>query len=274
MPGERATAPDVPDQTRPAAGTARFDPAQLSRIYDTAAVRQQRRTTRELLAARPGHRVLDLGCGAGHLTAELAGDVGRDGQVIGLDRHAPMLAAARSRVAAAGQSDRCGFVVGGATTVPAAGGVFDRAVAVQVLEYVPDVDLALAELHRVVRPGGIVVLVDTDWRSCVWHTADRHRTDRVLAAWEAHFVHPQLPASMPRLLRSAGFAIRQVVPVPVVEIDPAAAGYSLGMADTIAAFLERRVPDLASTWRDDVLDKAAENDYFFSVTRFAAVALR
>lgn len=274
MPGEGPAAPDRPDQARLAAGAARFDPAQLSRIYDTAAVEQQRRTTRELLAARPGHRVLDLGCGAGHLTAELAGDVGSDGQVLGLDRQASMLTAARSRVAAEGQGARCDFVIGEAKAVPAADGVFDRAVAVQVLEYVADVGLAIAELHRVVRPGGVVVLVDTDWRSCVWHTGDRHRTERVLAAWERHFVHPQLPASMPRLLRTAGFAVSQVVAVPVVETEPASAGYSLGMADTIAAFVERREPGLAAAWRDDVVGKAADDDYFFSVTRFAAVASR
>lgn len=274
MPVEGPAAPDRPDQAGPAAGAARFDPAQLAPIYDTAAVRQQRRRTRELLAARPGHRVLDLGCGAGHLTAELAGDVGSDGQVLGLYRQASMLTAARERVAAGGQGARCDFVVGEATTVPAADGVFDRAVAVQVLEYVADVGLALAELHRVVRPGGAVVLVDTDWRSCVWHTTDRHRTDRVLAAWERHFVHPQLPASMPGLLRTAGFAVSEVVDVPVVETEPASAGYRIGMADTIAAFLERREPGVTAAWREDVLGKAAQDDYFFSVTRFAAVASR
>jgi arsenite methyltransferase len=253
---------------------AAFDPVHLGRIYGAAAVRAQRAATRALLDLAPGQAVLDLGCGPGHLAAELAAELGADGQVLAVDRQASMVVAARERTGAAPETSRRRFLVGEATAVPIADATCDRAVSVQVLEYVPDVPAALGELHRVVRPGGRVVLVDTDWRSCVWHTADRSRTDEVLRRWEAHFVHPQLPTAMPRLMRDAGFRDVAVRPLPIVETDPAEAAYSLGMTETIARFVARTTPDLAAAWRADVLARATAEDHFFALTRFAVIATR
>jgi arsenite methyltransferase len=268
----RSTVPPAAEPAVPSAAT--FDPGHLARIYDAAAVRAQRAATRALLDLAPGQAVLDLGCGPGHLSAELAGALGADGQVLAVDRQASMVVAARERTRDAPDTARGRFLLGEATALPIADATCDRAVSVQVLEYVPDVPAALRELHRVVRPGGRVVLVDTDWRSCVWRTLDRNRTDEVLRRWESHFMHPQLPTSMPRLLRDAGFRDVAVRPLPVVETDKAEATYSLGMADTIARFVARATPDLAADWREDVLGRAAADDYFFALTRFAVVANR
>lgn len=252
---------------------ATFDAGRLGRMYDAPAVVEQRSSTRRLLGARSGDRVLDLGCGPGHLTAELVEDVGASGLVLAVDRQQDMVVAARSRARTAG-AGRCDVLVGSATALPLADGTCDGVVAVQVLEYVPDLTQAVAEVRRVLRPGGTAVLVDTDWRSCVWSTTDRARTDAVLRAWEGHFVHPHLPAAVSQLLRAGGLRRVQVHPVPVVETDRDVAGYSLGMADLIARFVSRTEPELAQGWREDVLGRAAAGDCFFSVTRFAAVATR
>ncbi len=257
------------DLAEPAAG---FDPRRLGQAYDAPAVQEQRARTRELLGARPGDRVIDLGCGPGHLTTELTEEIGAEGQVVALDRQADMLAAARARAADAGVAGRCGFALADAAALPLADRSCDGAVVVQVLEYVPDVARALDELRRVLRPGGRAVLVDTDWRSCVWHTDDRDRTDAVLRSWEAHFVHPHLPTTLPGLARQAGFASTEVQAVPIVEIDSST--YSLAMAATIATFVGRREPELARAWRDDVRSQAAAGTYFFGLTRFAAVVTR
>ena len=256
----------------PAEPTASFDPQRLGHAYDAPAVQEQRTRTRELLGARPGDRVLDLGCGPGHLTTELTAELGADGRVVALDRKADMLAAARTRAAGAGAAGRCEFALTDATALPLADRSCDGAVVVQVLEYVPDVARALAELRRVLRPGGRAVLVDTDWRSCVWRTDDRDRTDAVLRSWEAHFVHPHLPTTLPGMAREAGFASTELQAVPIVETESGT--YSLAMAATIATFVGRREPDLAKAWRDDVRSHADAGTYFFGLTRFAAVVTR
>jgi len=250
-----------------------FDARHLDRIYDTAPVRLQRARTRQLLDARPGDRVLDLGCGAGHLTTELAVEVGPDGRVIGLDQQAGMLASAAAK-AEARALDNCSLVLADATSLPLGDNVCDRLVAVQVLEYVPDVAGALAEAHRVLAVGGRAVLVDTDWRSCVWHTDDPTRTEAVLHAWESHFVHPHLPAKLSGLAEASGFTSAEVHALPLVETQTQTDTYSLGMAATIERFVERHQPGLADGWREDVRSQALRGTYFFSLTRFAVVLTR
>ena len=54
------------------------------------------------------------------------------------------------------------------------------------------------------RPGGRLLVLDTDWDSIVWHSSDRERMERVLAAWNEHLADPYLPRRLPGLLRAAG----------------------------------------------------------------------
>lgn len=253
---------DAADTGRVTSG--RFDPAALGRAYDVAAVREQRVRTRELLGPVDG-TVLDLGCGPGHLSAELAATA----RVVAVDRETAMLVATRER---AGDGVLC--LRAEATELPLADGAVDTAAVVQVLEYVPDVAGALAELRRVLRPGGRAVLVDTDWRSCVWHSDDRDRTDRVLRLWEDHFVHPHLPSAVPALARAAGFERVQVHALPLVETDTSTDTYSRGMAATIGRFVARREPELAAAWRADLQAQAERGTWWFSLTRTATVVTR
>lgn len=251
--------------------TPRFDTRGLTRIYDAPAVAAQRTLTRQLLDARPGETLLDLGCGPGHLAGELAAETGEDGRIIALDRQPEMVQTAVSRAAAGGVAQRCAVVLGDAAALPLAGGSCDGIVAVQVLEYVPDVAQALGEIRRVLKRGGRAVIVDTDWRSCVWNSADEGRTDTVLRAWDEHCAHPHLPARLLPMARAAGFADVDVQAVPLVETDTREDTYSMGMLATIARFVGRRQPELAEAWRADIRARALEGDYFFSLTRFAMV---
>ena len=97
----------------------------------------------ELLAARPGERILDLGCGDGQLTARIAAT---GAEVVGVDASSQMAAAARSR----------GLHVdeGRAELLPYAVGSFDAVFSNAALHWVRDQDAMLGEVRRVLRPGG------------------------------------------------------------------------------------------------------------------------
>jgi arsenite methyltransferase len=238
---------------------------QVEHVYLTPDVVEQRRLTREALAVRGGEKVLDIGSGPGLLAAELA-DQGAD--VLGVDPSESMLAMARRR-----EIPRAEFEVGDALSLPVADASFDVAVSTQVLEYVEDVAAALREAHRALRPGGRLLVLDTDWDAIVWQTADLDRMRRVLAAWAEHLADPYLPRRLPRLLRETGFKLSHTAVLPILNHPYDADTYSAGLIPVISGFVAGRggvSEDEAAAWADELTGLG--EDYFFSINRYVFIA--
>ena len=174
----------------------------LEALYRTRDAVRRRGLVRAALEARGGERILDVGCGPGFLSRELLDEVGAEGGVVGVDSSAEMLTLAERRCQGHPNVE---LREGDATSLPVEDATFHGAVCVQVLEYVPDVPAALAELLRALRPGGRAVLWDVDWATVSWHSADSARMRRVLAAWDEHLAHPSLPRTLAPSMRAAGF---------------------------------------------------------------------
>jgi SAM-dependent methyltransferase len=102
----------------------------------------------ELLAVDPESRVLEVGCGAGHLLARARGR-----RAVGIDLSAHALGQARRRV-----DGRADLLRGDAQCLPFRPGAFDRVYCSEVLEHLPAPEAALAEIERLLAPGGIAVL--------------------------------------------------------------------------------------------------------------------
>jgi len=142
---------------------------------------------RRHLPLGPGQRMLDMGCGEGrHVIAFSAMD-GAD--AIGVDLSLADLATARVRhgelrdvlpvADGAPETGLFGLVAGDALCLPFADGAFDVVVCSEVLEHIPDYRGAIAELVRVLRPGGrLCVSVPRPWceRICWWLSRDYHQT--------------------------------------------------------------------------------------------------
>jgi len=111
-----------------------------------------------LLALRPGARVLETGCGTGRDTVHLAA---KAGEVYATDLSADMIRVGRSRLADAGiAAGRVHLFVSDATRLPLAGAYFDAAYHFGGLNLFPDIKRGIAEMARVVKPGGKVVFGD------------------------------------------------------------------------------------------------------------------
>lgn len=245
----------------------------IQRLYSTPDVVQQRAEVLALLAAQPGERVLDIGSGPGFLVASLADAVGAGGAVHGVDKSAPMNAAAREVIATRPWAR---IDDGDASELPYPDGSFDVAVSTQVYEYVADIPRALAELRRVLRPGGRALVLDTDWDSVVWHARDRELHRRVMAAWEEHLVHPRLPRTLPGQLRGAGFRVtgRHLIPLFNPKYEPNT--FSALNMETIARFVTGRrglTEADAEDWLSDLRERGTEDDYLFSLNRYCFLAV-
>ena len=121
--------------------------------------------TYELMELQEGHRVLDLGCGPASDTIALAGIVGETGRVVGVDADAEMVAEANERASAAELAGRVTHDHADAASLPFDDDSFDACRSERVFQHLPDPTAALAELIRVTRPGGRIVVLDTDYGS-------------------------------------------------------------------------------------------------------------
>jgi SAM-dependent methyltransferase len=108
-----------------------------------------------------GERLLDVGCGRGEASLELAEDLGERGELVGIDASESMLRVARSNAGRA--RCRVRFSVGDACRLDEPGASFDAARSERTLQWLADPAAAVAEMVRVVRPGGRISLIDTDW---------------------------------------------------------------------------------------------------------------
>jgi ubiquinone/menaquinone biosynthesis C-methylase UbiE len=259
---------------------SKFDSAEvvdrIERMYSSPPVVAQRTRTRAALAIRPGEQGLDIGCGMGLLSCEMAREVGPSGRISGIDGSERMIAAARRRAEREQVADRVTFTLGDAGRLEFASATFDFAVAVQVYLYVANIERALAEAARVLRPGGRLAIVDTDWDSCVWLTSDRERHRRMLEARMQEFAQPHLPPALPGLIRRARLDPLDVQVLPLLELRHDPDSFSAGVIDGTAAMATRFgiEPAEAEAWSRDLKSRTGEGEYFFSVNRYLFLARR
>ena len=178
-PGQQAGGGAIGGAGAPAAmDKATFIPSLFDRIarhYDlmnivmTAGVwRLWQRAFRRRCGIGPGQAVLDVGCGTAELSLLLAGLVGPSGRVTGIDVSPGMLEVGRAKVFASRHAGRIQLLLGDATDLGFADDSFDAAASAFVLRNVAHLDQALAEIARVVRPGGRVALLELSHPPASW----------------------------------------------------------------------------------------------------------
>lgn len=249
--------------------------ARMERMYSSAPITEQRAKTRAALALSEGEYGLEVGCGIGFLACEMAHEVGAAGRVVGLDNSPDMIAASKDRAQRDGLSDRLEFMVGDATQLDFPSAAFDFVVAVQVYLYVAEIERALGEARRVLRPGGRLVIVDTDWDSCVWLTADRERHRRVLEARLHELPQPHLPPAFLGLLRRVGLNLVRVEVHPILNLRYERDSLSAGLIETTPKIVGNFGidPAEAEAWVNDLKNRTSDDDYFFSLNRYLFLAI-
>ncbi|MEV5884912.1 methyltransferase domain-containing protein [Streptomyces sp. NPDC052020] len=172
------------------------------------------RMTDQLIArldARPGHRVLDVGCGVGRPALRVARETGADVTGISISRHQIDLANAGAR--AEGLQDRVRFHHADAMDLAYDTASFDRVWALESMLHMPDRARVVQEMARVLRPGGRLVIADAVVREEPADEASRIAVDRFCAA--IHAASLERLDAYPALVTQAGLRLTDITDVSV-----------------------------------------------------------
>jgi arsenite methyltransferase len=247
---------------------------QLEVVYRSRDVLRRRQLVRDALGAAPGEHVLDVGCGPGFYVAELLEQVGSGGEVVGVDNSPSMLAVAAHRSEG---HDNVAFHEAEATSLPVEDGSFDALLSVQVLEYVADVPMALAEMHRALRAGGRLVVWDVDWATVSLQTTDPDRTERILRAWDGHLAHPSLPRTLTAQLQSSGFEDVRLEghTFATNEFDPETyGGFLVPFMANFVADRDGISEHDVTAWEAEQRELGERGEFFFACIQFCFTATR
>lgn len=169
---------------------------------------------------RPGLRILDVGCGPGYASLELAQFAGPEGRVVGIDESEPFVAFAREQ-AAARHLPQAEFHAADATHLESLEGIepasFDLAYVRWVFCFVPDPEAVVGAIARMLRPGGRLCVQDYFRYETMCVAPRSEAFERVIAAiarsWRDHGGDPDIMGRLPALARTAGLEVEHIAPV-------------------------------------------------------------
>lgn len=240
----------------------------MARYEEMLVYRPQHAPMIEPLGIVEGHTVVDFGCGPGFVAMEFARRVGSAGKVIGLDINAQFVQRAAARAAEA-QISNLEFVHLPDDTVPLAAGSVDRLFCKNVLEYVPDASATIAQQYDLLKPGGRIQLMDSDWGFVIVEPWGKQLTDEFFEAAGGAFKEPYIGRKLYGLLNDAGFEnveVRMAASPDVVGGGMLVLVNMVSYIRTFDAMSEARVGKMM----DELQTAITDGRYLFVLPQFVA----
>ncbi|MCX5554973.1 methyltransferase domain-containing protein [Streptomyces sp. NBC_00038] len=236
-------------------------------------VRRLRTWAHTAVGPRPGERVIDIGSGTGSQSQALAAAVAPHGEVLGIEPNPGLRMVAEQRAAAAG-STLARFVDGDALTLHLPDASVDVVWCERVLQHLLEPEKAVAEMARVLRPGGRVALLDTDWATTILHPGDPETIAAITSGALAAAADPYSGRKLVGRLTAAGLVIDDRGSQALLQDHTSVAWPLIRMLGDSAVRREL----ITETQRDrlyaDITEAAEQGALHMSVTMFGAVAHR
>lgn len=242
--------------------------------YQTPEIVRQRIQTLEALALRAGESVLDAGCGTGLLIQGMSSTIGVDGRIVGIDFSDDMLELARNRCDGI---DNIELRQGSITQLPFEDNSFDAVSCIQTLLYVDEVETALSELYRVLKPGGRVAVLETDWRGLLLNSPDQVMTRKMLDAWDTAVSSPNLPMKLIPMLKQQKFNAIKTEAIPLLSTSYSESNFSVSMLKFFSVYAVGNnavTAEEARLWISQISEQAKTDDFFSCINRFLFTAVK
>ena len=179
------------------------DLGKLQRLMASSSAGVSRRQAiLENLPINAGDKIIDVGCGGGHLLEHLAKAVGEKGHIYGVDPSEDQIVQARGRCS---EFENVTFFNSYANDIQLDQNWCNSVTSTQTFEYIKDIDAALHEATRVLVPGGAFVNVSILWDHFKFFGAEEALNNRIHEAFRAHCSHQMLPMELPGKLTQLGF---------------------------------------------------------------------
>lgn len=242
----------------------------LDKQADMPGIQRLRSWAYDVLAVQAGERALDVGSGTGSEVQRLAELVGDAGEAIGLEPNPGMRAVAVRRADEA--RSRATYVDGNASALPFESDSFDVVRSERVFQHLVEPEAAAAEIARVLRPGGRVTLIDSDWATTILHPADPEVVRLLTENMFARSANPFCGRKLAGQLVSTGLVVDDIGSQALIQPAEASTGPIVEMMAT-QAVADGVISDAQATQlRADLTAGSQRGDFHMSVTMFAVLA--
>ncbi len=225
----------------------------------------------DLLQLRPGLNVLEAGCGLGDDVFRMAGRIMPGGKAVGVDASAAMINKARARKLAAPLPVQ--FLIGDVRALPFADHSFGRCRIDRVLQHVREPQQAIAELVRVLEPGGLCLAYDNDWATFSIASREMDATRVIEHRWCNSFANSRIGRDLPGYFSAAGLTDIVIHSGTSVITDFETADKVYNLRATVQKAVEEQLISASQgrTWVEEQIERTVNGCFKVSLTACTVV---
>ena len=227
-------------------------PGEFIAFLDTASrnkgIAAMKSRTYELLDAKPGRRILEVGCGTGDDARQIAEMIAPTGSLIAIDKSEAIICEARRR--SQGRNDSIKFAVGDATHLDLESETFDACRIERTLIHIPEPTAAMNEMVRVLDISGKLVAYEPDLETYVIDSSYRELTCRLLKYWYSQLQSGWVARHLPTLFKESGLTD--------ISIEPRAMIYNFDMVSQSFYGTMERAAEAGVASADEISDWFAD----------------
>lgn len=218
--------------------------------------------------------ILDLGCGTGFAAREIAKRPKFTGRIIGVDISPVLINQASKLADEEGLSSQIEFRVGDSRSLGDSDNSFDAVIAHTLISHLPDPQVLIDEMIRLVKPGGLVAIFDGDYASLTFSHPDPQKGKAIDELIVSSIVtQARILRQLPLLLRSAGLDIIKAFSYVVSDVSKAEFwASSVESMRKLLPAANAMTAQEAETWANDRNQESNEGTFFASCNYYSYVA--